>query len=68
MESCIDLLGAVRHLIGTRYVPSVQPYILEMTGMFFVVGPDEPVSLDIRSDRVIIVADDQGIITDLRIG
>jgi hypothetical protein len=68
MENCIDLLGAVRHLIGTRYVSSAKTYILEMTGMSIVVGPGEPSTFDIRTDRVFVKADERGIITDLRIG
>ncbi|CAG8869369.1 hypothetical protein PS627_03447 [Pseudomonas fluorescens] len=67
MESCIDLLGPVRHLIGTRYVPSVKTYILEMTGMSIVVGPTDPATHDKRGDRVFVLVD-EGFITDLRIG
>lgn len=68
MESCIDLIGAVRHLIGTRYVPSVKTYILEMTEMSIVVGPREPATFDIRDDRVFVTVDEHGEISALRIG
>ncbi|MDF2488358.1 MAG: hypothetical protein K0S77_980 [Pseudomonas sp.] len=68
MECSIDLIGAVRHLIGTRYVPSVKTYILEMTEMAIVVGPNEPATFDIRGDRVFVSTDKQGVITKLHVG
>ncbi|WP_312934429.1 hypothetical protein [Pseudomonas sp.] len=64
-----DALANARHLIGSRYVETVKPYLLELTGLSIAVGPDDLlVTLDIRQDRVFIEVDDQRMITELRIG
>lgn len=68
MENCIDLTTPVQHLIGTRYVESVKAYILEMTGLTYIVGPNEVSTMDIRTDRIYVHADEAGNISRLRIG
>ena len=62
-----DILAPARHVIGSRYVESVKPYILELTGLAIAVGPKDITTMDIRTDRVIIQADDEGVIQALRI-
>lgn len=62
-----DILAPARHVIGSRYVESVKPYILELTGLAFAVGPKDITTMDIRTDRIIIRADDEGVIQALRI-
>jgi len=68
MENCIDLTTPVQHLIGTRYVESVKAYILEMTGLTYIVGPNEVSTMDIRTDRIYVHVDEAGNISRLRIG
>jgi hypothetical protein len=68
MENCIDLTTPVQHLIGTRYVESVKAYILEMTGLTYVIGPNEMSTMDIRTDRIYVHVDETGNISRLRIG
>ncbi|MDO7909735.1 I78 family peptidase inhibitor [Pseudomonas monteilii] len=68
MENCIDLTTSVQHLIGTRYVESVKAYILEMTGLMSVIGPNDISTMDIRTDRIYVDVDEAGNISRLRIG
>lgn len=60
-----DVLEPARHVIGSRYVKSVKPYILELTGLKRAVGPKDPSTKDIRSDRVFIRVDGDGTITGM---
>ncbi|MFS0825278.1 hypothetical protein [Pseudomonas phoenicis] len=53
-----DPLAPARHVIGSRYVASVKPYILELTGLSQAAGPGDVTTMDIRSDRVLIQVDD----------
>ncbi|GLH33555.1 MULTISPECIES: hypothetical protein [Pseudomonas] len=62
-----DILGAARHVIGSQYVESVKPYILELTGLTTAAGPHDITSKDIRSDRVMIRVDAGGTIDGLHI-
>ncbi|MBJ9974584.1 hypothetical protein IAE35_08410 [Pseudomonas sp. S75] len=62
-----DILSPARHVIGTRYVESVKAYLLELTGLHLAAGPGDVTTMDIRQDRIIIDADEAGIITQLRI-
>lgn len=62
-----DVLAAVRHLIGTRYAEDVKGLILEATGLRIAVGPNDITTMDIRTDRVIIKVDAEGLIEDLRV-
>ncbi|MBA1191717.1 hypothetical protein G7007_02410 [Pseudomonas entomophila] len=68
MENRIDLTTSVQHLIGTRYVESVKAYIREMTGLTYVIGPDEISTTEIRTDRIHVHVDEAGNISRLRIG
>ncbi|MFJ9990852.1 hypothetical protein ACIQSO_08945 [Pseudomonas putida] len=61
----IDILCPARHVIGTRYVESVKPYILELTGLAAVAGPQDITTRDIRTDRVMIGVDVHGFINGL---
>ncbi|OCT21123.1 hypothetical protein [Pseudomonas putida] len=60
-----DILGPARHLIGTRYVESIKPYIAELTGLPKIVGPDDATTMDLRTDRILVSSDEHGVITDL---
>lgn len=62
-----DILGPVRHIIGTPYVDSIKPYILELTGLAIVAGPRDITTRDFRSDRVIIAVDEQGHISAMSV-
>ncbi|WAB98260.1 MULTISPECIES: hypothetical protein [Pseudomonas] len=62
-----DILDRARHVIGSQYVESVKPYILELTGLLSAAGPRDVTTLDIRSDRVMISVDANGTIDGLRI-
>lgn len=68
MESRINPVARVQHLIGTRYVESVKPYILEMTGLKYVIGPGEIATMDMRTDRMFVEVDGAGNISRLRVG
>ncbi|HEK1691447.1 hypothetical protein PpSQ1_23360 [Pseudomonas putida] len=62
-----DILSPARHVIGSQYVESVKPYIVELTGLMSAAGPRDITTKDIRSDRVLISVDTTGIIDGLRI-
>jgi hypothetical protein len=62
-----DILSPARHVIGSQYVESVKPYILELTGLMTAAGPRDITTMDIRSDRVLINVDNAGTIEGLRI-
>jgi len=62
-----DVLAPVRHVIGSPYVESVKDYILALTGLRRAVGPGEPATKDIRTDRVFISVDDDGRIARLTV-
>ncbi|HGM5582371.1 TPA: hypothetical protein ACKP22_004088 [Pseudomonas putida] len=62
-----DILGPVRHVIGTRYVESIKPYIVELTGLPKIAGPDDIVTRDLRTDRIMISCDEHRVITELNI-
>ena len=62
-----DILGPARHVIGTRYVESVKPYIVELTGLASAAGPHDMITRDMRSDRVLISVDADGNIKGLSI-
>ncbi|WP_313738444.1 hypothetical protein [Pseudomonas sp.] len=62
-----DILGPARHVIGSRYVESVKPYVLELTGLYHAVGPNDFTTRDIRTDRILIGVDEHGDITGLTI-
>ncbi|MNN15822.1 hypothetical protein D3C76_996790 [compost metagenome] len=61
-----DMLAPARHVIGSRYVDSVQPYLLDLTGLAVarvVRGPDR---FDYSAQQVRIDVDENGIIVNLR--
>jgi len=62
-----DILAPARHVISTRYVESVKPYIVELTGLTSAAGPNDMITRDLRSDRVIITVDADGAIKGLSI-
>ncbi|SOB51344.1 hypothetical protein [Pseudomonas lundensis] len=58
----------IRHLIGTRYVPSVKAYISELTGRTRVVGVNEVSTKEFDTDRINIKADDNNCIVSFQFG
>ncbi|MBC3422024.1 MULTISPECIES: hypothetical protein [unclassified Pseudomonas] len=61
-----DILAPARHVIGSRYVESVNAYVLELTGLAtvrVVTGAD---LRDFKHDQVRIDVDEEGFITGLR--
>lgn len=60
-----DVLAPARHVIGSRYVQSVKAYVLELTGLRKAIGPKDPSTKDIRTDRVFIKVDEDGLINRL---
>lgn len=62
-----DTLAPARHVIGSRYVESVKPYIFELTGLY-AYGPSEIMTKDYRTDRVSVCVDNAGCISELVIG
>lgn len=62
-----EILAPAQHVIGSRYVESVKPYILELTGLYIAVGPNDISTKDIRRDRVFIHVDDSGCVSKLGI-
>lgn len=57
-----EVLQALQHLNDTRYVPSVKPYIAEMSGRALVVGPGEMSTRDYNPERIHIIVDEQRIL------
>lgn len=51
----------LQHLVGTRYVPSIEAYIGELTG-YSIVCLDAGVTRDFWRDRIRIVCDKDKII------
>lgn len=49
-----QVLASLQHLIGSRYVPSVKPYITELTGRTRVNGPNEPQTREMDPQRITI--------------
>ena len=62
-----DTLSPCSHVIGTRYVESVKPYILELTGLNLAAGPRDITTRDMRSDRIMIYVDANDRIERLQI-
>ncbi|MDZ5603051.1 hypothetical protein SJI00_09725 [Pseudomonas sp. RP23018S] len=60
-----DILSPARHIIGSRYVESVKPYLLELTGLQQAAGPNDMTTKDLRTDRVLIKVDGSGLIAEL---
>jgi hypothetical protein len=58
----IDVLQQLKHLIGSRYVPSVKAYISELTGHTRVVGIGEISTTEVDSSRIRIRGDEAGVI------
>jgi len=64
-----DILGPARHIIGSRYVESVQAYVLELTGLEVVkVVTSIADTLEYRHNQVRIDVDEDGNISGLRHG
>lgn len=61
-------LQKIQHLIGSRYVPSVKPYITELTGRPRVVGPNDASTKELDRKRINIVANDEGTIESFYFG
>lgn len=60
-----DILGPVQHVIGSRYVESVKPYVLELTGESHVAGPFDAASDASPARWIGIEIDGLGRITTL---
>jgi len=61
-----DILAPVRHIIGSRYVESVQAYVLELTGLKRVKVVTGLVdTLDLHLDQVRIYVEEDGNISHL---
>jgi hypothetical protein len=63
-----QVLQHIQHLVGSRYVPSVKPYITELTGRTRVVGVDELTALDINPERIKIQGNAAGAIVSFSFG
>ena len=49
-----QVLEALQHLIGTRYVPTVKEYITELTARARITGPNEMQSREMDPNRITI--------------
>ncbi|WP_407313643.1 hypothetical protein [Pseudomonas sp. nanlin1] len=63
-----EVLDSIKHLIGTRYVPSVKAYLSELTGCPKVIGPYDAYTLEREDDRLNIIGDDAGLIQSFWVG
>jgi len=63
-----QVLQHIQHLVGSRYVRSVKPYIAELTGRTCVVGVDEPMPLDLNPERIKIQGNGAGAIVSFIFG
>lgn len=62
-----DILAPARHVIGSQYVESVKPYVIELTGLKTAAGPKDMTTRDMRADRVMISVNGAGAIDGLQI-
>ncbi|MDB6144055.1 MAG: Peptidase inhibitor family [Pseudomonas sp.] len=58
-----DVVVALQHLVGSRYVPTVKAYIGELTGRARVVGPKDMTTREFDPERVHIAVDTAGNIS-----
>lgn len=63
-----EVFQQTKHLIGTRYVAAVKPYISELTGRNLVVASGDIVTLNIDSSRVTVERDGDDTITGISFG
>lgn len=64
-----QVIDALQHLIGSRYVPAVKGYISELTGRARVVGPHEAHSREMDLERIAVqVVGDEGEIDGFTFG
>ena len=54
-----EALQLIKHLIGTRYVPSVKAYLTELTGRERGVGVNDASTKDINPNRIQIRGDEK---------
>ncbi|QXH46830.1 hypothetical protein KSS93_02595 [Pseudomonas xanthosomatis] len=57
-----QIIDELKHLNGTRYVPSVRAYIQEMSGRALVLGPGDMHTHDFNAQRIHIIVDEQRIL------
>ncbi len=63
-----QVLAALNHLIGTRYVASVKSYITELTERSRVVGPNEMSTKEYDTNRIHIAGNASGLIESFHFG
>ncbi|MCV4285263.1 hypothetical protein [Pseudomonas capsici] len=63
-----QITQALQYLIGTRYVPSVKPYISELTGRTRVLGASDVSTREFDLNRVHVGTDDAGLISGFTFG
>lgn len=63
-----EVLQQLKHLIDSRYVPTVKAYISELTGRARVVGIGDISTKEMDQNRIHIVGNDAGVIRSFRFG
>ncbi|MBX8483510.1 I78 family peptidase inhibitor [Pseudomonas cichorii] len=63
-----QITQALQYLIGTRYLPSLNAYISELTGRARVLGPGDVSTREFDLNRVQINADQAGLISSFTFG
>ena len=63
-----EALQLIKHLIGTRYVPSVKAYISEITGRTRVVGVNEASTKELDQNRIHLIGDANDCIVSFTFG
>ncbi len=63
-----EVLNSVKHLVGSRYVPSVKAYISELTGRPKVTGVDDISTMECDDNRLNIKGNEAGLIESFWLG
>ncbi len=63
-----QIVQQLQFLIGSRYVPSVKPYISELTGRNRVLGPGDLSTREFDVNRISVRVDNAGLIAGFSFG
>jgi len=63
-----QVLQALQHLIGNRYVPAVKGYISQLTGRARVTGAEDISTREFDPDRIHVGTDEAGLISGFSFG
>lgn len=62
------IIQQLQHLIGSRYVPAVKAYIVELTGRTRVFGPNDVVTREFDINRITVDVDANNLVESFSFG